>query len=458
MLEAQLPVNDQILPRLLVGALALVVITGCTTTRPSSTETAPLSSLAPGEKRVLRLRLSEIRAGQPAVGKDQIAYKVGRFDGVVWPSGIPSRVNGKLVAGRWFSDDQKLFEDAAETNGQTARSGQDDKTIVDRKDARGRKARPGNPTPGTRHAYSVTFEGSASSNGKAVWPGNNREDLKTVIRGPDSKFYLTDGHHASVMFSTIKRGGNRGRRINEFTLYFVLDQDYTGLVDKNNNGSAMDEFWVAAANKNQVWLKILNTVDHRYDYLPGVKGSASRYQVHSVDLAKFKGALPARIKDKEFADDPYRGILYYCRGIGWDKPTEGDAKGLPFLEFYWAEEIQEGIREGRIELDLSNYDLTSLERYLEAVRAISEWMAHLPSGELIGTSGFTATQMGRLQLEKKKVEKALGELVDASKPKDGEPTKFLKPVDSDDPKAERLGPLPKPGKWAYAWANRHGSR
>ena len=444
--------NTKLSSQLFIITIAAICMAGCAA-RDRATRRSPAER---GAGNALPLKLSQIRAGQPAVGKDQIAYKVGRYDGVVWPDNIPPGPAGMLAAGRWYSIDQKMFEDAAAANGQTARAGSAYSTVVDRRDSAGGLAEPGVPFPDAPHAYSVTFEGEGPLKGKTVSPGYNEDGMKSVVRAPDNHYYLTDGHHATVMFSSIKRGGDRGRRNRDFTLFLALEHDYADLTDTNGNGSAMDEFWIVAANHNQVWLKILNTRDHRYEYLPGVTGSEKRYHVHSVDLEKFAGCLPATMRYRDFADDPYRGILYFCRGIGWDKPTEGKARDLAFLEFYWAEEIQEAIRAGESQLDLSKYELSDLGHYVSAVRAISEWMAGLPSTTEIGTSGYTAAEMGQLQLSKKKFSKALGELIDASEPKDGRPTKFLNPADSDEPDAASIGPLPKPGKWAYAWAARYG--
>ena len=52
---------------------------------------------------VFELELSEIKAGQPAIGKDQVLYKVGRYDGVNW-----ILEDGYPVQGRTFSDDEKI--------------------------------------------------------------------------------------------------------------------------------------------------------------------------------------------------------------------------------------------------------------------------------------------------------------------------------------------------------------
>ena len=44
--------------------------------------------------------LSKIKAGQPAIGKDQVLYKVGRYDGVNW-----ILEDGYPMQGRTLSDD-----------------------------------------------------------------------------------------------------------------------------------------------------------------------------------------------------------------------------------------------------------------------------------------------------------------------------------------------------------------
>lgn len=409
----------------------------------------------------LGLKLSDLRAGQPAVGKDQIAYLVGRFNGVVWPADISSKLNGALKPGLWYSDDQKMFEDVAETNGQTARpdqirdNGKAYKTDVYRWSTRGADAFPGDPD-NPAISYSVTFSGKGQLKGSLVLPGNNLTGMKTVVVAPDRNYYLTDGHHSTLLYSEMKRGGDRGATNDDFTLYLALDRDYSNLADENNNQSAMDEFWIQAANDGKVWLKQLNAETPGYDYLPGVTGRADKYHVDAVDLKQFDGALPDNMVLDEFKDDPYRGVLYFCRDIGWNKPTTGPAAGLPFLEFYWAEEIQKGIAGGERHLDLhtpdSPYDLTDLKSYRSAVKAVSKWIVGLDPNTKIGTSGFTAEDMGQLGMFG---EDTFDQLIDASETVDGDVGKTLKPAASDEPGAEVIGELPKPGKWAYAWAVRY---
>lgn len=417
---------------------------------------------------VLPLRVSQIMAGQPAVGKDQIAYKTGRFDGVYWPSDVPPSLNGDLKPGHWYSIDQKMFEDVAESNGQVARNDQTDnygevyEVAVDRKTADGKDANPGDPNhPST--FYSVRFKSGSGGklDGKIISPGNDRDSMKTVVRGPDKNFYLTDGHHTTLAFSEMKHGRNHGKRHGEFTYYLVLDKDYSRLEDSNNSGSAMDEFWVKAANDGQVWLKKLRKAKPGYAYLPGVEGSPNTYQVTSVDLKRFQGSLPTEMKLREFADDPYRGILYFCRDIGWNKPERGPGKNLPFLEFYWAEHIQTAIESGEHQLDLhtkeSIYNLSDLKSYTEAVHAISLWMSTLKSDTIIGSSDLTAQQMGQIPYDNNEFGKEFALLIDASETKDGESKNTLEPEDSDEPEAKEIGVLPKPGKWAWSWAQRNAT-
>ncbi|MEC9028865.1 MAG: ParB/Srx family N-terminal domain-containing protein [Cyanobacteriota bacterium] len=178
---------------------------------------------------VLELELSEIKAGQPAIGQDQVLYKVGRYDGVNWilEAGYP-------VQGRTFSDNEKMFDDVAYANGQKV-----DNAVIVRFD---------DSTPGNPDSYYVYNE-----NWERVAPGTVTNGMKTVVIGPDKNPYLTDGHHTLNTFSQMKRGG-----FEDFKINLVVEANYSNLKDKNNNGSSMDEFWIEMANSGNAWLKVLN--------------------------------------------------------------------------------------------------------------------------------------------------------------------------------------------------------
>ena len=367
---------------------------------------------------IIELKLNQIKAGQPAIGKDQVFYKVGRFDGVNW---VPE--GDDPVTGRTFSDDEKLFDDVAYANGQKV----DQVKIF----------RLSNSDPGNPGSYLVIDEDR-----QIIAPGAVPDAMKTIVIGPDGNNYLTDGHHTVNTFSTIKRGG-----INHFSLNFLVEANRSQLKDRNNNDSAMDEFWKGMANEGNAWLKVLRNNKPGYRYLKGVSGSDKRYKVKSIDLDSFEDQLPKKMTPDAFKNDPYRAIMNFTRGIAWDSPKETKAEGLPFLEFYWSEEIQSAISEGAKDLDVhtnkSSYNLNDLNSYVSAIKAVSDWIINLPKNEVIGTSGFTAREMGqRTELN----EDELDQLINSGK--------TLKASSSDEQDAVDV---PRFGKLGYTWAQQHPS-
>ena len=109
---------------------------------------------------IIELKLNQIKACQPAIGKDQVLYKVGRFDGVNW---VPE--GDKPVAGRTFSDDEKLFDDVAYANGQK----KDDALVY----------RLSNSAPGDPDSYLVIDEDR-----QIIAPGAVPDAMKTIVIGP----------------------------------------------------------------------------------------------------------------------------------------------------------------------------------------------------------------------------------------------------------------------------------
>ena len=147
-----------------------------------------------------------------------------------------------------------------------------------------------------------------------------------------------------------------------------------------------------------------------------MNGSNDSYNVESIDLDSFEGQLPKKMTPNAFRNDPYRAIMNFTRGIAWDSPKETKAEGLPFLEFYWSEEIQSAISEGEKDLDVhtnkSSYNLNDLNSYVSAIKAVSDWIINLPKNEVIGTSGFTAKEMGQ---QTKLNEDELNQLINSGK-------------------------------------------
>lgn len=94
---------------------------------------------------LMEVRLDQLHPTQPAIGYDQVRYKLGRY----------------------AKQRSKLFDDYCEANGQ----GEADKVSSD-----ATLTRPDSFT--CRDAV-----------------GTHRRDMKTVIIGPEKRLYLTDGHH-----------------------------------------------------------------------------------------------------------------------------------------------------------------------------------------------------------------------------------------------------------------------
>ncbi len=244
---------------------------------------------------------------------------------------------------------------------------------------------------------------------------------------------MTDGHHANTRFTTMDRG-----HLDDFQMGFVVTDDFSDL--------EIDDFWVKMANTGNAWLKILNEDDHVYEYMPGVVGEEDKYFVSSVDLDVFE--MPSELEIAKFSDDPYRAMVYFIRDIGWSKSS---AEAMNFLEFYWAEEILSSINDGSAktngwDIDLNNYDLSDLNAYLNAIEDTANWMVSLNPDEQIGTSGYTAKEMGQITFDQANFDT----LVDNS----SEGVDKLKPKKSDYGDAEEIGKLPKLGKLAYSWAHK----
>ncbi|MPY55209.1 ParB/Srx family N-terminal domain-containing protein [Streptomyces acidicola] len=200
--------------------------------------------------------------------------------------------------------------------------------------------------------------------------GQETEDslgaMKTVVVGPGGALYLTDGHHSLTSFWEAADGGPKTRiRLR---------------VTANLSGLSTEAFWQRMKDDNQVWLKDEN-------------GRAI-----TVDQ------LPTRLGLSRFHDDRYRSLVYFTRGIGYDQAA-GSAE---FLEFLWGSWLRD--RD-----DLSQYDLTSFDSYLAAIRDTSKAMSDVP-GDTVIAGGRTADEMGRLAEWNNGKSETKGEFGDLSLP------------------------------------------
>ena len=204
--------------------------------------------------------------------------------------------------------------------------------------------------------------------------GADKKQMNTVDIGPAGKLYLTDGHHGFNSFWDAPNGGG------DVTLSVLVEQN----LSHNSQGVPLTQ---AQFEQKMAYLKHFLPVDS---------------QGHPVTFSQ----LPVNLGMNHFQNDPYRSMLYYLRGIAYDKPeksinplTGEHYPAVPFLEFYWGQLL-------RSKMDLKQYDLNKQSDYLKALEEASLVMTTVPEAELIGDSGRTALALGQLKhVDKKRLAK-----------------------------------------------------
>lgn len=187
--------------------------------------------------------------------------------------------------------------------------------------------------------------------------GTATKDMKTVVIGPDNGLYLTDGHHTFNVFWHMPDGGAN------FEVHVVVADDYRDL-------ASMDEFWSKMQAENNLWL-----FDDKFEAMD-----------HS--------ALPTGLGLNNFHNNLYRSLVYFAREIAWDKPKPA----INFVEFYWGKEIYSMV-------DLSQYDLNSMNGYKKAVKDVAEAILAV-KGDTVGGLAKSPSRMGQYEgFDKKEYEK-----------------------------------------------------
>jgi len=188
------------------------------------------------------LNVSQIRPTQPAIGDDEVNYKVAKLQ----------------------SDHKTLFDEFCEDIGAKG---------VKTFDSQSSLAQP------------TSFSCLAA-------PGTDAEDVKSAVIAPDHHIYLTDGHHTVSTFRALAH--NR-----DFPFVVRITNDFSHL-------ASMDRFWSTMQQQHLTWLED-----------PQGKPVAP-------------AQLPQQVGLQAMQNDPYRSIVYFLRGIAYDKPDQAP----PFLEFY----------------------------------------------------------------------------------------------------------------------------
>ncbi|MBE3024114.1 hypothetical protein GQ37_023500 [Janthinobacterium sp. BJB1] len=156
------------------------------------------------QPRILQVSLDELHPTQPAIGYDQVYYKLGRY-----------AAEEKHIAD---IAKPKKFADLCEANGQ------------------------GDVLSGTASVAGATLSAPPAGYRCKAAVGSRPDDMKTVVIGPRGTVYLTDGHHTFSTFRDADGGRNAQLKV---------------WVKVSDNFSALDEaaFWTRMRAQNKVWLK-----------------------------------------------------------------------------------------------------------------------------------------------------------------------------------------------------------
>lgn len=204
--------------------------------------------------------------------------------------------------------------------------------------------------------------------------GTKKADMNTVDIGPMGKLYLTDGHHAFNSFWDVSGGGG------DVILSVRVGQN----VSRDSNGVALTQ---AQFEQKMAGLKHFLPID--------AEGKSITFS-----------QLPQTLGMSVFQDDPYRSMLYYLRGISYDKSdknlnseTSKPYPEVPFLEFYWGQLL-------RSKMDLKRYNLHQQDGYIKALKDAAALMTNMPNKQLIENSGQTAAALGQMNsIDEKRLNK-----------------------------------------------------
>ena len=122
--------------------------------------------------------------------------------------------------------------------------------------------------------------------------GTEPEKVKSAVLAPDHHIYLTDGHHTLSLYRALAAN-------HDFPFTVRITHDFSQL-------ASMQDFWRVMQQQHLTWLQDPNG--------------------HPITPVQ----LPLQVGLDTLQNDPYRSIVYFLRGIAYDKPEQAP----PFLEFY----------------------------------------------------------------------------------------------------------------------------
>ena len=194
--------------------------------------------------------------------------------------------------------------------------------------------------------------------------------MKTVVIGPGGQPYLTDGHHTLTSFWEAPGGGPDAR----------VRLRVTG----NLSTVEPEAFWREMQDRGWTWLR-------------DADGNAVAPE-----------QLPTSLGLKQFANDRYRGVLYFARDVGYSQDDDSPA----FQEFYWGQWLR---GQAQPDLRLESFTLTDLPSYMTLVGNVGKAMVALSDTAEIA-NGQSAKNLGKLESFGQQAFDALPEPIDSPKP------------------------------------------
>ncbi len=280
--------------------------------------------------------------------KGQLLFKSFKAGDVQWVEVgdlLPTQMNigqkqNDYKLARWQKEPEKLFEELCETYGMRDKVENFEESMASALDVASFECyQPREDKEGPL---------TADQNGQLRAMAN----VTPVYVAPNGELYLTDGHHTNSRFYDMVGGGTRVP---------VL----VNIVENLSDLESMGEFWDQMVIRGNAYL-FDNGEAITYSELPRELGQKGTDNVNGM------------------GNDHFRAVTYYTRDIGWDN---GEAENIPFLEYMWAEEF-------RPIFDISGTE--TIEEYVQIVLDIANFMVILPDYYLLGTSGKTTLELGKL--------------------------------------------------------------
>jgi hypothetical protein len=180
-------------------------------------------------------------------------------------------------------------------------------------------------------------------------PSAHAATLHGVVIGPGGRMYVQSGHHSLATLVALPDGGP------QLPVHVRVVANYSQM--------APSAFWTRMAAERRVWLR----------------DEMARMIVPE--------SLPHSFRMDDLRDDPYRSLVFFTRGIGYERPPGAS----PHVEMTWATWLRK-----RRDPDLSDVALDSVTAYRDAVIQAARKMVALRDNDIL-IDRSTALSLGKLK-------------------------------------------------------------